>query len=139
MSWFRNIISGAAGLVFVVGLPAVMIFNGAKETLEDNPVNADDRLSAESYKYDGKQFLEGATFGIYDADEGVTSDGVGDVLYDAGKSTLQFGTDTAKRIFDRASEDLEGVELPAVNSNSNSTKPEDCKHPDYARLAPECW
>ncbi len=141
VSWFRNVISGAAGLLVVVGLPAVMIFNGAKEVLEDNPEDANDRLATESYKHDGKQFLEGATFGIYDADEGITAEGVGDIIYDAGKNTLEFTGNAATQIFDRASKDLEGIELPSANSTNNPNTPSepDCDDMNVMIIEEKCW
>ncbi len=140
MSWFRNVISGAAGVAVVVILPAVMLFKGGKEVLEDNPADKQDRLSGESYVHDGKQFAEGATFGVYDAENGVTPEGVGDLVYDAGKNTLEFGSDMAKRIFDRASKDLEGVDIPSLNGSTTATSSEpNCDDPRVMAVTEKCW
>ncbi len=139
MSWFKNVISGAAGVLVVVGLPAVMLFSGGKEALEDNPESVGDVTSTEYHKYNAKQFAEGATFGIYDADKGVTAKGVGDTVYDAGKKTLEFVGGAAQQIFDRASNDLEGVDIPSAVISTDKPSEPDCKDPEVMAFTEECW
>ncbi len=106
---FGGVLGGAAAIGTLVVLPVVAVINGFTTAFEDNPQGKDDVLTVDYHKHNLQQFGEGATFGLYEAGEGVTAENTADVVYDSGKAAVESGGKFLDRIGERLSDDFDGV------------------------------
>ena len=139
-NWGKNVFSGGMGalkLAFVVvAVPAFLTFRGCQNAWEDNPEGKDDPTTSEYHKHNVDQFLEGASLGVYDAEDGVTPESVVDAAAEGAKTAI----DWTKRASDRLDK-----RLPEVIETIDDKKPQEkneldeaCDTLDELLHSPEC-
>lgn len=122
---FGGVLGGAAAIGTLVVLPIVSVVNGISTAFEDNPAGKNDKLTSEYHDHNWEQFKEGASFGIYKADDGITAENAADIVYDGGKAAIESGEKFLDRFGDRLSEDFGGV-VPNTGTGATSDA-ERCK------------
>ncbi|MGH1376524.1 MAG: hypothetical protein ACRBCK_09265 [Alphaproteobacteria bacterium] len=125
---FGGVLGGAAAIGTLVVLPIVAVVNGFNNAFEDNPQGKDDVLTTEYHGHNLKQFGEGVTFGIYDADDGLTAESVADTVYDGGKATVESGGKFLERITERLQDDFSDTNILPRDSSDGADK-DYCKDP----------
>lgn len=140
--WGDNVFSagmGALKLAFVaVAVPAFLTFKGCQNAMEDNPEGFNDPTTSEYHKHNVKQFIEGATLGVYDAEKGLTPESVVDAAAEGTKTAI----DWTKRAADQAEKRLPEV-IDAIDSKGKATTKEtvvneNCDTLDEYLNNPEC-
>ncbi len=101
-SWAGGIIGSAAAVTFLVVAPIVSVYKGGEEAFKDNPEGITD----------WEQFKEGASWGLYDAGEGITAEGTADKLYDGTRRVIDSTEKFGERIIERIGEDFDGASTP---------------------------
>ncbi len=139
-NWGSNVFSGGMGalrlLFTVVAVPAFLTYKGCQNSFEDNPAGKDDPTTSEYHKHNVNQFLEGATFGIYDAEDGVSPESVVDAAAEGTKTAIDWTQRAAKQAEKRLPEVMDAID--DNESHSGREVDERCDTLDEVLNNPEC-
>jgi hypothetical protein len=139
-NWGKNVFSGGMGalkLAFVVvAVPAFLTFKGCQNAMEDNPEGKNDPTTSEYHKHNVDQFLEGASLGVYDVEDGVTPESVVDAAAEGTKTAIDWTKRASKQLDKRLPEVVDSID----NEKSQKAKDLDeaCDTLDEVLYSPEC-
>lgn len=111
-SWAGGIIGSAAAVTFLVIAPVVSVYKGTTEAWKENPEGITN----------WEQFKDGASFGLYEAGEGITAEGTADKLYDGTRNVIESTEKFGERVIERLGDDFDGASSPDLDSLSSEER-----------------